>query len=131
MLHVRKNAAYTYVFTKIMPALAIIISAIAGNNMTVRKPLKRIVSETAYATLILAVTQARNSLVNLITAWKELTTPKKKKKNFTTTDGNLASSGANRDNKSGNRHIVDGEKDIKKKKTCEAKARNKSNKIKK
>jgi hypothetical protein len=55
MLHAKKDTAYTYVFARVVPALTIVISAIADNNMTVREPLKKIVSKTAYAALALAV----------------------------------------------------------------------------
>jgi hypothetical protein len=66
MLHAGEDAAYIYVFTKIMPALAIIISAVVDNNVAIKKPLKGIVSETAYITLAPAVAQARNSLIDPI-----------------------------------------------------------------
>jgi ABC-type Fe3+-hydroxamate transport system substrate-binding protein len=130
MLHAREDVAYIYVFAGVIPALTIIISAVAGNSVTIREPPKGIVSKTAYATLVLAVTQARNNFVDPITAWEELATPKKKKKSSTTTDGGLASNGANKGDKSGSRHIIGGEEDIKERKTCEAKARSKNNKIK-
>jgi hypothetical protein len=68
MLHAGEDVAYTYVFTEMVPALAIITSAIAGNGVIVRKPPKGIVSKTAYATLISVLAQARNSLVDLIIA---------------------------------------------------------------
>jgi hypothetical protein len=68
MLHARKNAAYTYVFIRVVPALTIVISAVIGNNMAVRESPKKIVSETAYAALILAVAQARSSFVDPIAA---------------------------------------------------------------
>jgi hypothetical protein len=113
-----------------VPALIIIISAVAGNNVVIRKPPKGIVSETAYTALALTVTQARNSLINPMAVWKKLATPRKKKKSFITTDNGLASSGANKGNKSGSRHVIGGEKDIKRKKACEAKAKNKNSKIK-
>jgi hypothetical protein len=68
MLHAGKDAAYTYVFTKIVPAFAIVTSAVTGNNIVIKKPPKGIVSETAYTTLALTVAQTRNSLIDLITA---------------------------------------------------------------
>jgi hypothetical protein len=68
MLHAGKNAAYTYVFAEIMPALAIVTFAITDNNMIIGKSLKKIVSEAAYTALILILAQARNSLVDLMTA---------------------------------------------------------------
>jgi ABC-type Fe3+-hydroxamate transport system substrate-binding protein len=66
MLHAEKDAAYIYVFAGMIPALTIVTFAVAGNNVTVRKPPKRIVSETAYATLILALTQARSNFIDLM-----------------------------------------------------------------
>jgi hypothetical protein len=66
MLHVRKDATYIYVFAGVVFALAIVIFIIAGNSVTIGESLKRIVSEAAYATLVLAVTQARNSFVDLM-----------------------------------------------------------------
>jgi hypothetical protein len=68
MLHAEKDAAYTYVFAGIIPALTIVTSAITGNNVIVREPPKGIVSKTAYIALILAVAQARSSLIDLIAA---------------------------------------------------------------
>jgi hypothetical protein len=50
----------------VIPALAIVISAVAGNNMVIRESPKGIVSETAYAALVSAVAQARSSFVDLI-----------------------------------------------------------------
>jgi hypothetical protein len=113
-----------------MPALIIVTSAIADNSIAVKKSPKGIVSEATYAALIPAVAQARNSLIDFITVWKKLATPRKRKRSFITIDGNLVSSGTNRDSKSGSKHIIGGEKNIKRRKACEAKARNKSNKIK-
>jgi hypothetical protein len=60
---------------------------------------------------------------------EKLTTPREEKRSSIITDSDLISSGANRDNKSGNRHFIGGEKDGKKGKAGEAKARNKSNEI--
>jgi hypothetical protein len=66
MLHAGKDVAYTYVFTGIIPALIIVIFAVTGNGVTVREPSKGIVSEAAYAALALILTQARNSLIDLM-----------------------------------------------------------------
>jgi hypothetical protein len=68
MLNAREDAAYTYVFTDVMPALTIITLAITGNGVTVREAPERIVSETAHATLTLTAAQARNNLIDPITA---------------------------------------------------------------
>jgi hypothetical protein len=54
MLYAKEDAAYIYVFAEIMPALILIIFTITGNGIIIGKPPKEIVSETAYATLILA-----------------------------------------------------------------------------
>jgi hypothetical protein len=67
MLHAKKDATYTYVFARIMPALTIVTSAVADNDITVKESPKKIVSKTAYAALILVLAQARNSLVDPIT----------------------------------------------------------------
>jgi hypothetical protein len=112
-------------------ALIIVIFTVIGNNVTVGKSSKEIISETTYATLILVAAQARSSLIDFITVWKELATFKKKRRNFIIIDSNLASSGANKDSRSGNKYVIGGKKDGKKKRACEAKARNKNNKIKK
>ena len=68
MLDAGEDAAYTYVFAGVVPALALVTLAVAGNGMTVREALEGIVSETAHAALILAAAQARSSLVDLIAA---------------------------------------------------------------
>jgi hypothetical protein len=47
------------------------------------------------------------------------------------TDGDLASNKANKNDRSGSRHIIGEKKDNKGKKACEAKAKNESKKIKK
>jgi hypothetical protein len=91
-----------------MPALTIVISAVTDNDVIVRKPPKKIVSETAYIALALVVAQARNSLIDLIIVWKELTTLRERKKSFIITDGNLAGNGANRGSKNDSKHIIDG-----------------------
>jgi hypothetical protein len=111
MLHAEEDAAYTYVFAGMIPALAIVTSAVADNGVAVRKPPKGIVSKTAYAALVLILAQARSSLVDLMAAWGELATFKRGRRSSTTTDGGLVGSGANRDGRSGNRHVVDGEED--------------------
>jgi hypothetical protein len=68
MLHAGKDAAYIYVFTKVMPALASVTFTMTGNNVTIGKPPKEIVSEAAYVTLALAATQARNNFIDFIVA---------------------------------------------------------------
>jgi hypothetical protein len=112
-----------------MPALIIVISAVIGDSMIIRKSFKEIVSKAAYAALVLAVTQARNSFVNFMAVWGKLAIFRKKRKSSIITDGNLVSSGANKGDKSGSRHIIGGEKDIKGRKACETKARSNNNKI--
>jgi hypothetical protein len=111
-------------------ALAIVIFTVVGNSMAVGKPPKGIVSEAAYAALALAVAQARSSLIDFIVVWEKLAILKKRKKSSITIDGGLASSGANRDGKNGNKYVIDGEEDGKEKKACETKARSKNNEIK-
>jgi hypothetical protein len=49
-----------------IPAFAIIILTIVGNNMIVGKPLKKIVSEAAYAALILTAAQAKSSFIDFM-----------------------------------------------------------------
>jgi hypothetical protein len=115
----------------VISALALIIFAVIGNNIIIRKTPEGIVSETAYIALILTAAQARNSLIDFITVWGELATLKKKRKSSITTNSNLVNSGANKDDKNDNRHIIGGEKDSKRKRTCEAKAKSESKKIKK
>ena len=61
MLHVGKDAAYIYVFIKIMPALALVTFAVTDNDIIVGEPPKGIVSEATYAALVLAAAQARRS----------------------------------------------------------------------
>jgi hypothetical protein len=122
MLDAGENITYTYVFTGMIPALISVIFTIIGNNMAISETPERIVSETA---------QARNSLIDSIAVWGEFATLKEGKRSFTITDNNLTNSGANRDGRSDSRYIVGGEKDDKGRKACEAKARNKNNKIKK
>jgi hypothetical protein len=68
MLHAKEDAAYIYVFIRIMPALTIVIFTVTGNSVAIGKSPKRIISETAYTALILAVAQARNNLVDPMTA---------------------------------------------------------------
>jgi hypothetical protein len=68
MLHAGEDAAYIYVFARIVSAFVIVISAVTGNDVTVREPSKGIVSETAYVTLILAVAQAKSSFIDLMAA---------------------------------------------------------------
>jgi hypothetical protein len=68
MLHAKKDITYIYVFIKIMPALTIVIFTVTGNDITVKKSLKKIVSEAAYTALAPVLTQARNSLIDLIAA---------------------------------------------------------------
>jgi hypothetical protein len=46
-------------------------------------------------------------------AWGELATFREGRRNFTITDNGLAGSGANRDGKSDNRHVIDGKEDDK------------------
>jgi hypothetical protein len=77
--------------------------------VTVRKPPKGIISEAAYVALALTIAQARNNLIDLIAAWRELATFRKGKRSFTIIDNGLASSGANRDGKSDSKHVI-GEK---------------------
>jgi hypothetical protein len=89
----------------------------AGNSVTVGKSPKGIVSEAAYTALAPAVAQARNNLIDPMTVWEKLTTPRKKRRNSIITDSNLASSGANKDNKSGSRHIIGGKKNSKNERT--------------
>lgn len=129
MLHAGEDAAYTYVFAGVVPALAIVTSAVAGDGVAVREPPKGIVSEAAYAALAPALAQARSSLVDPMAAWGELATPRGGRRSSTTTDGGLASSGANRGGRSGSRHVVGGEEDVEGRRACEAKARSKSSEI--
>ena len=68
MLNARKDAAYTYVFTGVIPALTPITPTVIDNNVIIKKAPEKIVTETAYITLALAAAQARNSLVDLIAA---------------------------------------------------------------
>jgi hypothetical protein len=68
MLDAEKDTAYTYVFAGVIPALISVTLTIIGNNITVRKAAEGIVSETAHITLALAAAQARNSLIDLMTA---------------------------------------------------------------
>jgi hypothetical protein len=114
-----------------IPAFTLIIPTVTGNNVIVSETPERIVSKAAHVTLASAAAQARNSFIDLMAVWKELATPRKKRKSFTTTDSNLASSGANRGGRSGSRYIIGGKKEDKRRKACEAKARNKNNKIRK
>jgi hypothetical protein len=130
MLDAREDTAYIYIFTGVIPALTIVTLTVADNNITVRKAPERIVSETAHAALTLAAAQARNNFIDLITAWEELATFKRGGRSFITTDDNLINSGANKGDKSDSRHVISEEKNSKKKRACETKARNKSNKIK-
>jgi hypothetical protein len=103
----------------------------AGDNVIVKKAPEGIVSETAYATLILAAAQARNNFVDFMTAWGELATFKREGRSSIIADGSLASSGTNRGGRSDSKHVIGGKEDGKKKRTYEAKARSKNNKIKK
>jgi hypothetical protein len=68
MLYAGEDAAYTYVFAEMVPALTIVISAVAGNSMAVKEPPKGIISETAYAALASAMAQAKNNLVDFMAA---------------------------------------------------------------
>jgi hypothetical protein len=77
------------------------------------------------------VAQARSSFIDLIAVWKELATPRKKRRSSTITDDNLASSEANKSDRNGSRHIIGGKKNVKGRRACEAKAKNKNSKIKK
>jgi hypothetical protein len=114
MLHAGKDITYIYVFTGVIPAFVIVIFAVTDNNIVIRKSPKGIVSETAYTALVSILAQTRNSLIDLITVWKKLATLKKRKKSFITTNNDLAGSGANKSDKSGSRHVIDGEEDGKK-----------------
>jgi hypothetical protein len=67
MLNARKDAANIYVFISVIPALILITFTIADNNMIIREVPEKIISKAAYTTLILITTQARSSLINLIT----------------------------------------------------------------
>jgi hypothetical protein len=51
-----------------MLALTIVIFTVIGNNVTIGKSPKKIVSEAAYVALVLTVTQARNSLIDFMAA---------------------------------------------------------------
>jgi len=113
MLDVKEDTANIYVFAGVIPAFIPVTLAVTGNNITVKKAPEGIVSETAHITLVLAAAQARSSFIDPMTVWKKLTTFKGKKKSFITTDGGLTSSKANRDDRSGSRHIIGGEKDNK------------------
>jgi hypothetical protein len=97
--------------------------------MAVGKAVKKIVSETAHATLALTAAQARSSFVDFMAVWEEFAIFRERRKSFIITDNGLVSNGANKDSKSGSRHIIGGEEDSKKRETCEAKARNKNNEI--
>jgi hypothetical protein len=66
MLNVRKDITYIYVFTGVIPALTLVIPTVTGNNVAVREFPEKIVSKTAYVTLVLAAAQARNSLIDLM-----------------------------------------------------------------
>jgi hypothetical protein len=94
-----------------VPAFIIITFTVTGNGMIIRKPPKGIVLKAAYTALASVLAQARNNLIDLMAVWGELTTPRKERKSFIITDSGLAGSGANRGNRSGSRHIVDGEED--------------------
>jgi hypothetical protein len=130
MLDAREDTTYIYVFAGVIPALTPIIFTVAGNGMIVREIPEGIVSETAHITLVLAAAQARSSLVDFMAAWKKLATPRGGRKNIIITDGGLASSKANRDRRSGSRHVIS-EKENGEARACEAKARNKNKEIRK
>jgi hypothetical protein len=66
MLNAGEDTANIYVFAGVMPALTPVIFAVTGNNIIIKKVPEEIVSETTHATLALAATQARSSLVNPI-----------------------------------------------------------------
>jgi hypothetical protein len=68
MLDAKKDTAYIYVFAGVIPALIIVTFAVTGNSIIIKKTPEKIVSETAHTTLILAATQARSSLIDLIAA---------------------------------------------------------------
>jgi hypothetical protein len=95
----------------VISALAPVIPTIAGNNMAVREVPERIVTEAAYTALALAAAQARSSFVDLMAAWEKFAIFRRRRRSFTITDGDLASSRANRGGRSGSRHVVGGEED--------------------
>jgi hypothetical protein len=113
----------------VIPALALITPTVTGNDMAVREIPERIVSKTTHAALTLAAAQARNSLIDFMAVWGKLATLREGRRSFIITDSGLTSSGTNRDNRSGSKHVISGEEDGEK--TCETKAKNKSNKIRK
>jgi hypothetical protein len=129
MLDAGEDTAYTYVFAGVVPALAIVTLAVAGDGVAVREAPEGIVSEAAHAALAPAAAQARSSLVDPMAAWGELATPRGGRRSSTTTDGGLASSRANRGGRSDSRHVVGGEEDGEGRRTCEAKARSNSSEI--
>jgi hypothetical protein len=68
MLDARENAAYTYVFVRMVFALVSVILAVVGNGVAIEEIPKEIISETAYISLALAAAQAKNSLVDFMAA---------------------------------------------------------------
>jgi hypothetical protein len=54
MLDAGEDVTYIYVFIGVMLALALVIFTVADNSVVVREVPERIVSETAYVSLILA-----------------------------------------------------------------------------